>query len=218
MTPDQSNHPPVQFLWKLPQRDEWGHYLLYSAIAGVFFLCCYYGAWWISQFHDYRVSLPELGGQWLPFHPAWTVAYISIMLAHTLAPFSVASRKACTAWAMSLCYCVTLATLVFVFFPSEQPSIDHLKQSEEFLIDLYWATSALSTSGNAFPSLHVDSMLCTVWYSSRNKPVWFKTVLGIWFLLVVYSTVVLRLHYIVDIGGGAFIAVIAIRLSNKLHL
>ena len=119
---------------------------------------------------------------------------------------------------MSLYYCVTLATLVFVFFPSEQPSIDHLKQSEEFLIDLYWATSALSTSGNAFPSLHVGSMLCTVWHSSRNKPVWFKTVLGIWFLLVVYSTVVLRLHYIVDIGGGAFIAVIAIRLSNKLHL
>ena len=34
--------------------------------------------------------------------------------------------------AMSLCYCVTLATVVFVFFPSEQPSIDHLKQSENF--------------------------------------------------------------------------------------
>jgi len=40
----------------------------------------------------------------------------------------------------------------------------------------------------------------------------------VWFLLVVYATFVLQLHYIVDGIGGAVIAVVAIRWSQKKRL
>ncbi len=61
-------------------------------------------------------------------------------------------------------------------------------------------------------------MLCTVWYSTQNKPRWFKGAMYVWFLLVVYATFALQLHYIVDGIGGAVIAAVAIRWSQKKRL
>ena len=206
------------FLWKLPASGDWEHYIKYSILAGGFFLICYYGSWWIAQQHHYRIFIPRHGGQLLPFQPAWTLVYASIMLAHTLAPFAVATRAECTAWALSLCCCVGMATMIFICFPTDQPSVEHLKQFSGPWMNLYWSTSNISTSANAFPSLHVGSMLCTVWYSTQNKPRWFKAVMYVWFLLVVYATFVLQLHYIVDGIGGAVIAVVAIRWSQKKRL
>ena len=203
------------FLWKLPASGDWQYYIKYSILAGGFFLICYYGSWWIAQQHQYRIFIPQHGGQLLPFQPEWVLVYISLMLAHTLAPFAVASRAECTAWALSLCCCVGMATLIFICFPTDQPPVKHLKGLSGSWMELYWLTSSISTSANAFPSLHVGSMLCTVWYSTQSKPRWFKVAMYVWFFLVVYSTFALRLHYIVDAIGGAVIAAIAIRWSQK---
>jgi len=203
------------FLWKLPASGDWTHYIKYSILAGGFFLICYYGSWWIAQQHQYRIVIPQHGGQLLPFQPGWVIVYISINLAHTLAPFAVASREECTAWALSLCNCVAMASVIFICFPTDQPSVEHLKDLSGSWMELYWSNSIITTSSNAFPSLHVGSMLCTVWYSTQKKPRWFKVVMYAWFFLVVYSTFALREHYIVDAIGGAVIAAVAIRRSQK---
>ena len=181
----------------------------------MFFLVCYFGAYGIAQLHEYRIAIPQSGGQYLPFHPAWTLAYISIYLAQGLALFAVRSRQECLAWSQSLCYSVSLATIVFILFPTEQPPVEHLLELEGLWMDLYWATSAASTSGNAFPSLHVASMMCTVWYSTQQKTWWFNCLMYLWMFAIVYSTVVLRLHYLIDVAGGLIVGWIAIAASRK---
>ncbi len=203
------------FLWKLPATGDWPHYIKYSILASGVFLICYYGSWWLAQQHQYRIFIPQHGGQLLPFQPEWALVYISLMLAHTLAPFAVASRTECTAWALSLCCCVGMATLIFICFPTDQPSVEHLKDLSGPWMELYWSTSRVSTSVNAFPSLHVATMLCSVWYSTQSKPRWFKVIMYVWFFFVVYSTFALRLHYIADAIGGAVIATVAIRWSRN---
>ena len=58
-------------------------------------------------------------------------------------------------------------------------------------------------------------MLCTVWYSTQEKPRWFSLLMYAWFLAVAYSTVVLREHYLVDVLGGMIVAWLAIMYSQK---
>ena len=89
----------------------------YAAFALLFFLVCYFGAYSIAQLHEYRIAIPE---------SAWSFAYISIYFAKGLTPFAVRSRQECLAWSRSLCYSVSLATIVFILFPTEQPSVVHL--------------------------------------------------------------------------------------------
>lgn len=213
------NKPQKTWILRLPSTGEGRYYFYYAAFALLFFLVCYFGAYSIAQLHDYRIAIPETGGQYLSFHPAWSLAYISIYFAKGLTPFAVRSRQECLAWSRSLCYSVSLATIVFVLFPTEQPPVEHLRALEGNWMDLYWATSAASTSGNAFPSLHVASMMCTTWYCTQQKPRWFTSLIYLWMLAIVYSTVVLRLHYLVDIAGGLIVGWIAIAVSRKkLHL
>ena len=108
-----------------------------------------------------------------------------------------------------------MATVIFVLFPTEQPPVEHLKELSGQWMDLYWVTATASTKANAFPSLHVASMLCTVWYSTQEKPRWFSLLMYAWFLAVAYSTVVLREHYLVDVLGGMIVAWLAIMYSQK---
>jgi len=203
------------FVWRKPPKGDRISYVKYAIFALIFFLTCYYSAYLIAQLHNYRIIIPEHGGQYLPFHPAWTVVYISIYIAQSLTLLAVRSKEECLAWSQSLCYSVGMATVIFILFPTEQPPVEHLKQLSGQWMDLYRATATASTEANAFPSLHVASMLCTVWYSTQEKPSWFSLLMYAWFLAVAYSTVVLREHYLVDVLGGIVVAWLAIMFSQK---
>ena len=132
-----------------------------------------------------------------------------------MTPFAVSSKEECLAWSRSLCYSVALATCVFILFPTEQPSVEQFRELTHPWMEFYWTITTTATSGNAFPSLHVASMLCTVWYSTQKKPHWFSCLMYIWFLAIAYATVVLREHYLVDVLGGVIVAWFAIKTSQK---
>ena len=205
--------PP--FVWRKPPQGDRISYVKYAIVALIFFLTCYYSAYSIAQLHNYRIIIPEHGGQYLTFHPAWTLVYISIYIAQSLTLLAVRSKEECLAWSQSLCYSVGMATVIFILFPTEQPPVEHLKQLSGQWMDLYRVTAIATTKANAFPSLQVASMLCTVWYSTQEKPGWFSLLMYAWFLAVAYSTVVLREHYLVDVLGGVIVAWLAIRYSQR---
>jgi membrane-associated phospholipid phosphatase len=139
----------------------------------------------------------------IAFWPAILPVYLSLW-GYIALPVLLAKDKR-ELWSFSLgCAAMTaLALVVFWFMPTAIPN---------FAIDASPGTSlhflkTVDSAGNAFPSLHVSFSVFTCIVLARQlresrAPAWLRAFNVAWAVAIVYSTMAVRQHVLIDVLGG----------------
>ena len=191
-------------VWQRLRRLFWIKLLGISAFMWVFF---------VAYFHTLRHPVAPV--QTMPLTPldhAITVqplmlaAYLSLWFYVGIAPGLLPGLRALLvygAWAAALCL-VGLA--IFYVYPTAVPRMDlpvDVAQHPGFVM-----LQGVDAAGNACPSLHVATALFTALWLQRlltalAVPRWLRVGNVLWVLLIVYSTLAIKQHVVLDALAGA---------------
>ena len=142
--------------------------------------------------------------RWIPFRAEALLPYVSLWLYIGIAPGlqrRFVDLAAYGAWAAALLACGLAcfylwptAVPVVVFDPHGFPGFDLLR--------------GLDAAGNACPSMHVAVAFFTaIWVDellrSIGAPAWLRASNVVWLAAIVYSTLALKQHVVLDVGAGA---------------
>jgi membrane-associated phospholipid phosphatase len=118
-------------------------------------------------------------------------------------------RRELTAFSLACALMTTIALVVFWCLPTAIPN---------FTIDTSPGTTlhflkTKDSAGNAFPSLHVSFSVfaCVVLarqLRSVGAPAWLRGLNLAWAAGIVYSTMAVRQHVLIDVGGGFVLGVV----------
>lgn len=149
----------------------------------------------------------------------YLLAFVALL---AWAPFLVASSgDARLVRRTTLGYAViyALALPFYLFFPSPNPYVaaggpDPFETVHPRLDDLYYT---LTTRDNTFPSLHVAfTALLVARILQARLPGLLGPTLATHGALLIASVVLVRVHYVADVVGGLLLALVALRLSDRL--
>ena len=184
-------------------------WMLFMGIT--FFLL--YGA--ANQYAGITAPHPSLWMMWekdIPFVPAFIVPYMSSDLMFVIAFFMPYTRLELRILAARVLLILLVSVSIFIFFPLQfsfdKPPID----SYTFLFGLLEADLPF----NQLPSLHI-AFAIVLWASMRTylKPLWLKVFVGLWFWLIVLSTLFVYQHHFIDLPTGALLGFLAVYLIRE---
>lgn len=160
-------------------------------------------------------QFPVTAVPWTPldrmigFHPWAIVPYASLWLYISLVPALLLFSEELPAYFSTISIQSLIGFTIFFFWPTTvvQPDINW---------DLYPYVGLLKTvapSGNACPSMHVAFSVLTVFWMHRlltkmNAPSVLRGLNIIWCLLILWSTMSLKQHLILDVVSGTALALI----------
>jgi hypothetical protein len=175
-----------------------------SAVIGLFF---------VGYFHVLRnpahavtvMPLTALDGL-IRFQPAMLLPYLSLWLYVGIAPglqLTLRHLLVYALWAAALC----LAGLaIFWFWPTVVPPL------EREVTDLLWfeALRGYDAPGNACPSMHVAfAVFSAAWIDhvlkAERVPAGLRLANLAWVLAILWSTVAIRQHVVLDVLGGCLL-------------
>jgi membrane-associated phospholipid phosphatase len=154
----------------------------------------------------------------VPFQPRMLYAYLSLWVYVGLAPgllLTVRELLLYALWAIGL----ALAGLgLFYWWPTAVPPLP-MGVSE---LAGFQTLRGMDASGNACPSLHVAfAVMSFAWIDSIVKraraPVLLRAANLLWFLAIVWSTVAIRQHVVLDVAAGALVGAVFAVLSLRFH-
>lgn len=138
--------------------------------------------------------------------PSAFAAYVSLWLYVGIAPGLMLRLRELIIyglWAAALC---AAGLLVFYFLPTAVPPpviTADLSQHPGFAL-----LQGVDAAGNACPSLHVATALFSAIWITRllrhmRAPGWLMAVNWVWLLAIVYSTLAIKQHVVLDVVAGA---------------
>lgn len=188
---------------------QWRHLQLVK-IAGI---CAFTALFFVGYFHLLRnPSAPPLPmpvtalDRWIDYRPQAIWPYISLWIYVGIAPALLPTMAALLrygAWAAALC---ALGLGLFALWPTALPPgwapTPVPGQAAEALL------RGLDAPGNACPSMHVASALFNAIWVHRlmagfGAPGWTRVLNLAWLAAIVWSTMALRQHVLVDVLAGA---------------
>jgi membrane-associated phospholipid phosphatase len=152
----------------------------------------------------------------IPFQPQALLAYVSIWIYVGFAPGlqrTFAEFAVCSLWMASLC---VTGLAIFYFWPTQTP----LLMPDASTLPAFAALHRLDEAGNACPSMHVAVAVFTfacvddVLRSTRS-PLWLRVINAAWFLVIVYSTLAIKQHVVLDVAAGALLGLIFVLPSLR---
>ena len=183
-------------------RTLWPLKLVGNTLATVGFFVLYFAVMARSLPHATLLPLTPLD-RWLELRVAALPLYGSLWLYLALPPAFAKDLRELSAFAVNAALMSAIALTIFWFWPTAVPI---------FVIDgeLHPALHFLKTTdaaGNAFPSLHVSFSVFACWVLARQlrevgAPVWARALNLAWAVGIVYSTLAVRQHVVIDVAGG----------------
>ena len=155
----------------------------------------------------------------IPFIPEFIWIY------HTFLPVIILTiiftiEKKDLFWSILLACALAIITLIsfYIWLPSFYPRHELLvTNSSEWLVHITWLVDG---AHNTFPSSHVTFSWLLFYFFSDSKMAakkqWMKIVFFVWAVLISFSTLFLKQHYIFDVLSGMVLAVICHRFSKFL--
>ncbi len=147
--------------------------------------------------------------QLIAFRPALLPVYLSLWGYIALPVLLAKDKRELLSFSVGCAAMTALALAVFWFMPTAIPN---------FTVDTLPGTSLqflkmVDSAGNAFPSLHVSfSVLACVVLARQLRevgaPVWLRAVNVAWAAGIVYSTMAVRQHVLIDVMGGFALGVL----------
>lgn len=155
----------------------------------------------------------------IPFNPAWSWMYQTVYLVTPIVALTLGDRsifmKYFTGYLLMICFC----SICFFVFPVEGPR--SLFEVEKVQDVMYQIILKYDGETNCMPSLHVALALYSwLYFSFTIKAFSWPRIpahflMGTWFLLLCYSSLALKQHYVVDVPMGVFVALFAYVLSRR---
>lgn len=200
---------------------QWRHRQLLKA-AGI---CGFTALFFVGYFHLLRnPSAPPLQmpltalDHWIAYRPQALWPYLSLWIYVGVAPALLPSTAALLrygAWTAALC---GSGLLCFWLWPTAVPEAfappgPHTYPGLALL-------RGIDAAGNACPSLHVASAVFSALWIQRllgafGAPAWPKLVNAAWLAAIMWSTVALRQHVVVDVVAGAALGALVGLLSLR---
>lgn len=161
------------------------------------------------------VTMPLLPlDDWIPFTPSAYPVYVSLWVYVSLPPALLGNLRALLlfcAWMAALCvFCLG----IFWCFPTLVPiaAIDWSAYPQMAVI------KNLDAAGNACPSLHVASAVFAAFWLDRlfrqiGAPALLRYLNVLECMLILWSTVAIRQHVVLDVVGGFVVGLLFARLS-----
>ena len=143
----------------------------------------------------------------MPFVPEFSIFYLSLYPLMYFALFLFPTREQLLPLFRVFCLELLIAGVIFVVFPT-QFSAAISPPREGIASYLFWIADTLNLEYNAFPSLHVAFACSIADLYSRKLPLFSSSVVGVWVLGIVCSTVVLHQHRLLDVLGGVVLALL----------
>jgi membrane-associated phospholipid phosphatase len=150
------------------------------------------------------------------FHPLALPLYLSLWLYVSLLPVFIATRTELYRYALWMALMCALGLSIFYFWPTAAPApdIDWTQYPDMTFL------KNVDASGNACPSLHVATAFFTAfWFRHLLRrfggPGWMLALNGAWCAAIVYSTVAIRQHVVVDAAAGLLLGGVAAWLSLR---
>ena len=194
-------------------------WLKFFGISGFMWL------FFIGYFHVLRhpvrpvTEMPlTLLDQWLTFQPLALVAYVSLWvyvgIPAGLLP-SVRQLLAYGLWAGALCI---TGLACFYAFPTAVPR--PTLPVDVALHPGFALLQGVDAAGNAFPSLHVATALFSACWLDRllrqfGAPWPPRVANALWLLLIIYSTLAIKQHVVLDVAGGILLALLFVWPSMR---
>lgn len=141
----------------------------------------------------------------IAFQPSWLAVYLTLWLYVGIPPGFFLRLRALAMYGLWIgAMCLAGLTVFYVWptaVPAPEVSID-LARHPAFVI-----LQGVDATGNACPSLHVASAVFSAWWMQRwlprlGAPAWALAASWAWCALIVYSTVAIRQHVVLDVAGG----------------
>jgi len=196
----------LRALW-LRCKTLWPLKLVGNTVATIGFFPLYF---WIMKNAGQAWVLPLTAfDRLIAFWPAVLPIYLSLW-GYIALPVLLAKDKR-ELWSFSIgCAAMTaLALVVFWFMPTAIPN---------FTIDATPGTSlhflkTVDSAGNAFPSLHVSFSVFSCIVLGRQlrdagAPAWLRLFNVAWAVAIVYSTMAVRQHVLIDVLGGLVLGLV----------
>lgn len=151
----------------------------------------------------------------IPMHPPMMIAYLSLWLYVGVGPgleARLVDLWTYAVWMGAMCAC---GLAIFLLWPTQTPLIA-LVNVDGFGFELL---KGLDAPGNACPSMHVAAAVFTALRIQTTlrrlpAPTWLCAINILWCAAILYSTLALKQHVIIDVAAGAALAVVFVYLSQ----
>ncbi len=165
-----------------------------------------------------RLWLDEL----ISFQPLSVPLYLSLWVYVSLPPAFFSTRSALYGYGSAMAATCITGLAIFYFWPTAVP----VAQIDWALYPEVSFLKNIDAAGNACPSLHVATALYScIWLhhllSRFEAPRWVHAFNWLWCLGIVYSTLAVRQHVVIDVAAGlllgGMIGLASVRLVSKAH-
>jgi membrane-associated phospholipid phosphatase len=147
----------------------------------------------------------------IPFIPESIFIYSSQLLFLFLALWNDKDEMARTKIFYAMLIATGIASFIFMIFPVELPR-DKIEM-QGIMAYCWQGLYRIDPSSNCFPSLHVTfAIIATNVLVSINS--FWRFFAPSWALLICLSTLTTKQHYLIDVVGGVFLAMISLTLAN----
>jgi len=190
-----------------------------KSIGTMLFIGLFFGAYfYVLRNPAYPITLVPMTSldHLIPFQPLAFSVYITLWVYVSLPPALLTSRRELYGYGAAMAAMCLVGLGIFYFWPTAVPPVD-IEWVRYPTMDFL---KNLDASGNACPSLHVATAVFSgIWLHRLllrfGAPLWMLVVNGGWCAGIVYSTLAIRQHVIVDVLAGLALGVLAARLSLR---
>lgn len=189
---------------RIPSRETTVAFFRYYLLLSLVFLVVYGGINYLTSIRGGHFLLYFDWEARIPFIPGFVYLYLSIFLVFLLPIFSLQTKKI-RALAGAFLTATLVAGLIFLILPAEshfeRPDI---VSGHEFVFEWLYT---FELPHNLFPSLHVTyaTLIMSVVAREESSPM-MTSGLGLWWLLLISSVLLIRQHQVIDIIGGCALA------------
>lgn len=76
--------------------------------------------------------------------------------------------------------------------------------------------AAFSEVLNCFPSMHTSIAFAGLLLTLREKSKWYRAIMSIYCISIIFSTMYLKIHWIIDVLGGMLFAYLCVKLADRI--
>lgn len=211
-------HPPAAAWYRqaaavIPQ------HLYLKSVGTTLFISLFFGAYfYLLKNPAYATTVMPVTGldQLIGFEPLALPLYLSLWVYVSLLPAFFSSRRELCRYGAAMALMCLAGLAIFYFWPTAAPTpdIDWSRYPDVGLL------KSLDASGNACPSLHVATAFFSGFWLHHlmrrfRAPLWIHLVNWTWCVGIIYSTLAVRQHVLVDVAGGLVLGGLAAWLSLR---
>jgi membrane-associated phospholipid phosphatase len=183
-----------------------------TLLTGLFF----FGYFYVQRHPAYTPTVMPLTSLDLliPFQPKALLAYVSLWIYIGAGPGLQRTLGGLAVYGLWMCGLCLAGLVIFHFWPTQVPRLPLEATGFPGFVVLHRVDEA----SNACPSMHVAVAIFTLVrvdevLRSTRSPLLLRLLNAAWFSVIVYSTLAVKQHVVLDVAAGALLGLIFVLLS-----